>query len=124
MLLSFLKIRAIVNGINIYPLANTKPIVIPLEENNPRVVVTDGYHRTRPLRLVYHDMPIYCFKVSCAITDRQLMLGAIVWLSFYFSGLLTGLLVLKVLSFVPILYLLLFYYLNKEQFIRLVPVLD
>jgi hypothetical protein len=123
-LLSFLKIRAIVNGRDIYPLANTKPVVITVKENNPRVVVTDGYHFTKPLKLVYQDMPIYCFKVVCAINDRQLLLGAIVWTALYLSGFFTGLLLLKIFSFVPIIYLLFFFYLDREKFIRLVPVLD
>lgn len=123
-LLSFLKIRAIVNGKQIYPLLNTKPVVIPVDENNPKVVVTDGYHFTKPLKLVYKDMDIYCFKVSCAISDRQLLIGFIVLSIFYLSGLYTGMLVLKVFSFIPLIYLLFFYYLNREAFIQLVPVLD
>jgi hypothetical protein len=123
-LLSFLKVRAIVNGKEIYPLNNTKPIVIPVNENNPKVVVTDGYHFTKPLKLVYQDMPVYCFKVVCTISDRQLLCGFIVWTGLYLSGFFTGMLVLKVFSFLPIIYLLFYYYFNREQFIRLVPVLD
>ena len=123
-LLSFLKIRAVVNGTDIYPLADTKPIVIPVDENNPKIVVTDGFHYTKPLKLVYNEMPVYCFKVSCSISDRQLLWGFIVWCIFYLSGLYTDALVLKVFSFIPLIYLLFFYYLNREQFIRLVPVLD
>jgi len=123
-LLSFLKIRAIINGTSIYPLSNTKPVVIPVKENNPRVVITDGFHITKPLKLVYKEMNIYCFKVSCAISDIQLIAGFLILAALYLSGLYTGMLVLKVFSFIPILYLVLFYYLNREQFIRLVPVLD
>lgn len=124
MLLSFLKIRAVVNGKDIYPLNNTKPVVIAVQENNPKVVVTDGYHFTRPLKLVYKDLPVYCFKVACAINDRQLLGGAIVWTALYFAGFFTGMLVFKVFSFLPIVYLLFFYYLNRDEFIRLVPVVD
>ncbi len=123
-LLSFLKIRAIVNGNQIYPLLNTKPVVISVDKNNPRVVVTDGYHFTKPLKLVYKDMDIYCFKVSCAISDIQLLWGFLFLCVFYLSGLYTGLLVFKVFSFIPPVYLLFFYYLNREAFIRLVPVVD
>ena len=122
MLLSFLKIRAIVNGKDIYPLLNTKPVVIPVAANHPRVVVTDGYHFTRPLKLVYKDMNIYCFKVACGISDMQLLAGFVALSIFYVLGLYTGLLILKVASFLPLAYLLFYYYLNREQFIRLVPV--
>jgi hypothetical protein len=123
-LLSFLKIRAIINGKEIYPLSNTKPVVIPVIKNNPKVVVTDGYHFTKPLKLVYRDLDIYCFKVSCAISDQQLLWGFLVLVTLYISGLYTGMLVLKILSFIPAIYLFLFYYLNREEFIRLVPVVD
>ena len=124
MLLSFLNIRAIVNGNEIYPLLNTKPVVIPVMENNPRIVITDGYHITRPLKLVYKDIPAYCFNVVCVVSDKQLLLGSIVLAGLYLSGLYTGILILKIFSFLPLVYLLLFYYLNREEFIRLVPVLN
>jgi hypothetical protein len=123
-LLSFLKIRAIVNGKQIYPLLNTKPVVIPVMENNPRVVITDGYHITKPLKLVYKDLHTYCFKVGCAISDRQLLFGFIVLAGLYISGLYTGLLILKVFSFLPLIYLLMFYYLNRKEFIKLIPVVN
>jgi hypothetical protein len=123
-MLSFLKLRAIVNGREIYPLTNTKPIVIPVAQNNPRVVITDGYHITKPLKLVYKELPVYCFKVGCAINDRQLLWGTVVLIALYLSGFYTGMLVLKVLSFIPLIYLLLFYYLNRKEFLRLEPVVS
>lgn len=122
MLLSFLKIKAVVNGREIYPLSNTKPVVIPVQANHPRIVITDGYHITTPLKLIYKELPVYCFKVTCAISDRQLLAGFLVLALFYLSGFYTGLLVLKVFSFLPLIYLLTFYYLNRKEFIRLVPV--
>lgn len=123
-MLSFLKIRAIVNGKQIYPLANTKPVVISVRENNPKVVITDGYHFTRPLKLKYNELPVYCFNVVCAISDQQLA-GVVALLAvLYLAGFFTGLLVLKVISFIPVLYLVLFYYLNRKEFIKLVPVLN
>ena len=124
MLLSFLKIRAVVNGKEIYPLLNTKPVVIPVPENNPRIVVTDGYHITKPLKLVYNDLHIYCFKVSCAISDRQLLGGFLVLAILYLTGMFTGIMPIKVFSFLPLIYLVMFYYLNRKDFIKLIPVLN
>ena len=124
MLLSFLKIRAVVNGKEIYPLLNTKPVVIPVRENNPRIVVTDGYHITKPLKLIYNDLHIYCFKVSCAISDPQLLAGFLVLCTLYLTGMFTGIGSIKVISFLPLIYLIIFYYLNRKDFIKLVPVLD
>lgn len=113
-----------VNGKEIYPLLNTKPVVIPVPENNPKIVVTDGYHITKPLKLVYKDLPVYCFKVSCAINDLQLYIGFGVLAALYLAGMLTGLPPLKVFSFLPLVYLLAFYYLNRKDFLKLVPVVN
>jgi hypothetical protein len=123
-LLSFLKIRAVVNGKEIYPLPNTKPVVIPVPENNPRIVVTDGYHITRPLKLVYNDLHIYCFKVACAISDRQLLVGFLVLAILYLTGMFTGIMPIKVFSFLPLIYLVMVYYLNRKEFLRLVPIVN
>ena len=111
-----------VNGREIYPLTTTRPVVIPVNANNPRIVITDGYHITTPLKLIYNELPVYCFKVTCAINDRQLLAGFLVLTLFYLSGFYTGLLVLKIFSFLPLIYLLTFYYLNRKEFLRLVPV--
>ena len=124
MLLSFLKLRAVVNGKEIYPLQDSQPIVIPVMENNPKIVITDGYHITKPLKLVYKDLHTYCFKVACAVSDAQLAAGFIVLTGLYLGGFYTGLLILKVFSFLPLIYLLMFYYLNRKDFLRLVPVVN
>jgi hypothetical protein len=123
-LLSFLKLRAVVNGKEIYPLPDSKPIIIPVQENNPRIVITDGFHITKPLKLVYRDLHTYCFKVVCAISDGQLAAGFILLAGLYLGGFYTGQLILKVFSFFPLVYLLLFYYMNRKDFLRLVPVLN
>jgi hypothetical protein len=117
-------LRAVVNGKEIYPLPNSKPVVIPVNRNNPRVVITDGYHFTSPLKLVYKDLNIYCFKVVCAISDLQLLMGFFVLAGLYIGGIYSGMLVMKVFSFIPLIYLLMFYYLNRKDFIRLLPVVN
>ena len=52
------------------------------------------------------------------------LIGFFVLATLYLSGLYTGLLVLKFLSFMPLIYLLLFYYLDRKGFIRLMPVVN
>ena len=99
-------------------------MIIPIEQNNPRVVITDGYHITKPLKLVYKDIPVYCFKVDCAITNTQLLTGLFLLVPLFIAGFITGFLLFKVLSFIPIVYLVLFYYLNRKDFIKLVPVVN
>lgn len=121
-LLSFLKIRVIVNGKEIYPLLNNKPVVITVQENHPKIVVTDGYHHTKPLELVYHHLHTYYFKVICAIGDVQLAAGLLMLALLYLLGFYSGIFLLKLISFFPIIYFLFLYYINRKEFIQITPV--
>lgn len=122
MLLSFLKIRVVVNGKEIYPLPNSKPVVVTVKENNPKIVVTDGYHFSKPLEIVYHHLNTYYFKVICAIDDLQLLAGSLLLILFYLLSFITGFFILKLISFLPILYFLFLYYINRKEFIQITPV--
>lgn len=121
MLLRYLKIRIIIDGMSIYPLERNKPIVVSLKAARPRVVVTDGYHYTKPLELALQHVQVHYYIVVCTIEDDQLIVGAVLLLLFYTAGLTSGLLLLKILSFVPLLYFLLLYYRNRASFLQLKP---
>lgn len=118
-LLSFLNIRVIINGTEIYPVKQGQRVIIPLESNNPKVVVTDGYHFTKPLELVYHHLHTYYFKIVCAIDDTQLLAGCCVLVLFYLMGFVTGIFFLKLVSLFPVLYFLFLYYINRKEFIQI-----
>ena len=118
-LLSFLNIRVIINGTEIYPVKQGQRVIIPLESNNPKVVVTDGYHFTKPLELVYHHLHTYYFKIVCAIDDTQLLAGCCVLVLFYLIGFVTGIFFLKLVSLFPVLYFLFLYYINRKEFIQI-----
>ncbi len=115
-MLSFLKVRVIVNGTDIYPLKKNEPIIIYLTTNNPKIVVTDGYHITKSLELVYHHVHTYYFKVVCAIGDYQVMAGFFLLALLFAIGVLSGFLIIQIASFFPILYFLFLYYINKKDF--------
>lgn len=114
--------RAVVNGRDIFPLPVNQRVIIPVEENHPKVVITDGYHYTKPLELVFHNVHVYYFKVECVIDDSQLIYGAILLGALYLIGFGTGFFVIKLLSFFPILYFLFMYYINRKDFIQIRPV--
>lgn len=114
-----LNVRVIVNNKEIYPLSNTEPVVIEVHENHPKVVVTDGYHFTKPVDLTYKQPSYYHFKVVCAIDDMQLVGNFFMLILFYLLGFFTGVFVLKLLSFLPILYLLFAYYIDRNSFIQI-----
>ncbi len=119
-----MKVRVIVNNENIYSLNNDQPVVIPVDINYPRLVVTDGFHYSRPLELIYDEPSYYRLDVSCAINDLQLLGGAFFLVLFYLLGFATGVWIFKMLSFVPILLFLFYYYVNRKQFIQLKPVIS
>ena len=114
-----LNVRVIVNNKEIYPLNNTEPVVIEVQENHPKVVVTDGYHFTKPVDLTYKQPSYYHFKVVCAIDDMQLLGNFFILVLFYLLGFFTGVFILKLLSFLPIVYLLFDYYIDRHSFIQI-----
>jgi hypothetical protein len=109
----------IVNDKEIYPLTNTEPVIIEVKDNHSRIVVTDGFHFTRPIDLSYKQPSYYHFKVVCSIDDLQLLGNAFVLVVFYLLGFFTGTFALKLLSFLPILYLLFAYYIDRDSFIQI-----
>jgi hypothetical protein len=121
-LLSFLRIKAVINGKEIYSLINNKPVVVKVMENNPKVVITDGYHVTKPVELVYHHLHTYYFKVVCVIDNTQLLAGFFLMLSLFLIGFFSGLFIIKMASILPVLYFLFYYYINRKDFLQITPV--
>ena len=109
----------IVNNKEIYPLTNEDPVVIEVYDKHPRIVVTDGFHFTKPIDLNYTQPSYYHFKVVCSIDDVQLLGNIFVLIVFYLLGFFTGSFVLKLLSFLPIFYLLFAYYIDRKSFIQI-----
>src|SRR5690606_39591916 len=73
--------------------------------------------------LSLHDaLPIsYYFKVVCIIDDMQLLAGSLLLVVLYLLGFFTGVFILKLISFLPILYFLFLYYINRKDFIQITP---
>ena len=122
MLLSFLNIRAVINGREIYPLPVNRPIMITVMQNNPKVVITDGYHVAKPVELVYHHLHTYYFKVICVIDNMQLLAGFMLLVVLFLIGFFTGIFAIKAASFLPVFYFLFFYYVNRKEFLQITPV--
>ena len=113
-----MKLRLILNGDQIFTLTNDTPIIIPVNKKDNVVVATDGYHYTSPLRLKYDQPSYYRFKLTCAIDDLQLIGGLFILLLLYLVGFMTGVFLIKLFSFFPLVYFLVLYYLNRKDFIR------
>lgn len=122
-LLNFFNVRVVVNGNQIYQLDKERSVVISLETNHPQLVVTDGFHYTRSLEVACNQLTTYYLKVVCAIDDNLIAVGLLLLGLFYVVGLVSGIVLLQILSFLPIVYFLYYYYINRKEFIKvkLVP---
>ena len=109
------------NGTIIYPIEKNKVVVVPLTTNYSKIVVTDGYHFTKPLEVAYQHMNIYYFRVTCAIEDDQVIIGFIILALLYAAGMTSQLMILVLMSFIPLLYFLFLYYINKDAFLQIRP---
>ena len=121
-LLRFLRLRLIVNGTYIYSLVKNKPIIVTIPTSPSRIVVTDGYHITRPFEVTYSQSRTYYFQIVCGIQNDQLLVGAIIGGLVYAMGTTSGMILLQILSVAPILYFLFLYYINRKEFIQIRPV--
>jgi len=110
-----------VNDKEIYPLVSNKPVIIEIKDDSTQITVTDGFHFTKDIKLDFRRPSFYRLKVVCAIDDMQLLTGFFLLAIFYLLGFYTGLLPLKLLSFLPLIYFLFLYYINRKEFIRVKP---
>ena len=119
MLLRFLKLRLVVNGMHIYSLQKGRPIVVTMPTNPARIVVTDGYHITGPVQITYSPQQKHYFTIACVIENDVLVGGGIFMTLLFFMGLSSGLLILQLMSMSPIIYLLFLYYVKRKKFIQI-----
>jgi hypothetical protein len=108
-----------VNGKEIYPLPTDKSVIISVNDKHTKIVITDGFHFTRPFELTYKEPSYYNFRIVCAINDLQLLGGLFLLILFYLMGFATGFFWLKLASFGPIIYFLILYYINRREFIQI-----
>lgn len=120
MLLRFLKLRLVVNGMHIYTLRKNNPVCITMPTNPARIVVTDGFHITQPMELKYRQQISY-FHIVCAVDNDVLIGGLIFMLMFFSMGATAGVLVLQVFSMLPVVYILFLYYIRRREFIQIRP---
>jgi hypothetical protein len=111
-----------VNGNTIYPLTRNKPVVIDMLTNPTKLVVTDGFHITRPMNVTYAKDYARYFTIVCIIEDAQLIIGFIITVVLYFMGYTSGIIFLRLLSVMPVFYFLFLYYIKRKDFIKIQPV--
>ncbi|MES1216006.1 MAG: hypothetical protein ABUT20_10850 [Bacteroidota bacterium] len=118
-MLAFLKLRVVVDNAEIYLLEKKEPVVISVKDDHPKIVITDGFHYTKPLELFYREPSYYNFKIKCSIDDLKLLGGLFVVIVFFLFGSVTGFIWLKLASFMPIFYFLYLFYINRKGFLQI-----
>ena len=113
-----MKLKVIVNGTHIYGLEKAQPVIVPLLTNTAHIVVTDGFHITYPMEVSWRHHPVQHLSVACAIEDDHLIGGLFLLLLFYAAAITSGVLFLKIMSFVPIAAFLFLYYFRRKSFLR------
>lgn len=85
------------------------------------LVVTDGFHITKPFYMAHSPISTKFYQAVCVIEDDQLLVGFLITLLVYFMGSTSGTILLQVISFAPVFYFLFLYYINRKEFIQLRP---
>ncbi|HEX2533094.1 MAG TPA: hypothetical protein VHK69_05135 [Chitinophagaceae bacterium] len=116
-MLRLLKVRLIVDGKAIYMLPRKRPIVIDLDGHQSRLVVTNGFHCTQELQLPEYPAASGYFLVTCTLSNNLLAACGLLLGVFYLVGLLSDILLVRLLSFLPLLYFLYHFYLNRKCFL-------
>lgn len=98
---------------------NDGPVLIEVNKDLIKIVVSDGFHFTKPIELKYTQPSYYHFKIVSPVNDLQLLGGGFVMIFLYLLGFITGFFLIKLLSFTPIILLLVIYYLNRKSFIQI-----
>lgn len=119
LLLNLFKVRVIIDGSKIYQLEKDSSIEIGSLNSSSRIVVTNGFHHSPCFEVKYNQRKVCYFNVGCALDDNLLAAGGLLLILLYLAGLTSGILLLKVVSFLPIIYFLYVYYVNRKEFIQL-----
>jgi len=114
-----LKLRVILDDKEIYELQSKETLVIEVKNKVALLQVTDGYHSSRQVRLTFDKPSYYRLKVDCALEDAEIYFSVIFLVFFYLMAFLTGNMVLKLVSFSPLVYLLFRYYINRKEFLKI-----
>jgi len=97
-------------------------VIVALEEDHPQIVLTDGFHFSEPRNLNFEKPGYFSFEVETPLSDWRLFKGGVLLSFLYLLAMLTGFLFLKIVSFIPILVVLMYYYVYRRSFLRLKPV--
>ena len=116
-LLRILNLRIVVNQTRIYELKERQPLIIPCPEPAIQVLITNGFHHSRLVKI--KSRPGICFyEVEGLIDNIQLLTGLVLTLFFFTIYILTGILFFILFANVPLIIMLVIFYIMRNDFIR------
>ena len=90
-----------------------------MEVARAQIVVTDGFHYTAPYEVVCTRQGFQQISIGCLIEDEQLLAGLVLLILFYAASLTSGLLALKIMSFLPTLVFVYLFYIRRNSFLKI-----
>lgn len=116
-----LKLRVVVNESDIYELKEKQPLVITGKPPFTRMVVTNGFHSSRPVKINYRE-GYRLYEVESAVDNVQLLTGLFMSMLFFFIYIFSGLRFFMLFANIPILIMLYLIYMKRHDFIRIYPI--
>jgi hypothetical protein len=118
-ILRLLKVRIILNGKDIYELQKNRPSVIEIFEPSCILTLTDGFHHSKRFQVNFKTKYVYRLKVSSILDNGRLIFLLLLTLFFFAMAILNELFWLKLVSFIPLILILYFYYIKRDSFFLL-----
>ena len=121
-MLRLLKIRAIVNKLEIYELKEATPLLIPCNDPITAVVVGNGFHFSRTLEVNNQFQGTFFYQVDCMIDDVNLVYLTCLTVILFGMYLLTDMRGFMLIANFPVLYMLYVFYFQRKGFILITAV--
>ncbi len=107
------------NGKDIYELQKNTPSVIEVFESSCMLTLTDGFHHSKLFQVNFKAQNVYRLKVSSILDNGRMIFLLLLTLFFFAMAILNELFWLKLVSFIPLVLILYFYYIKRDSFFLL-----
>lgn len=114
-----LPVRVVVNDRDIYPLKEKQPVAITVSSNPVKIMVTNGFHYSKPVLLNTYMQDKYALQADCLLDDLRLGYGFFLMLLLFGMYWITSMRIFQIAANLPILYMLYLVYFRKKDFLFL-----
>lgn len=119
LILHLRKVRIVVNGTDIYELERNKPSVIDIQGPLCSITITDGFHHSKIFPLSFEKTSLHKLKVSTILDNGRLVFILLLTFILFILAFLNEIWFVKLVSFVPVILFLFFYYIKRRSFFLL-----